>query len=156
MKAQGQIVVEGITFTIFDVPGDGNCMFHALCKDPYFAEKGYEQQRLRNELADKVKELYDRHPRVKQAVHKNDNETYDGTIRTLLMKIRTSTNWCGEFECTFIAMTFPVRVLIFRPDLDPGKYVFSHSSDVGLDIFRCQNLQNRDEKLHNISLMFYF
>jgi hypothetical protein len=156
MKAQGQIVVEGITFTIFDVPGDGNCMFHALCKDPYFAEKGFEQQRLRNELADKVEQLYESHHRVKQSVEENVNECYDGTINKLLRRIRTSTNWCGEYECTFIAMTFPVRVLIYTPSLEPGKYEFRHSSDVGLDIFRCQDLQNRDEQLHIISLMFYY
>ena len=156
MNAQCQIFVQGITFTVFDVPGDGNCMFYALCKDPFFAQKGYDQMRLRRELADKVEELYDREERVKQAVRTKYEQGYDGTIATLLKRIRTSRSWCGEFECNFIATAFPVRVLIFRPSLEAGKYQFGHSSDEGLKIFRCQHLQNKDEELHNITLMFYY
>ena len=151
---EGQIVVEDITFTVFKVPGDGNCMFHAFCKDPYFAQKGYRQQRLRNELALHVEELYHNHSCVQKAVHNNINPPkYDGTIKSLLKRIRL--DWCGQFESTFIALMFPVRVTMVRPDEEPGTYKFGYSSEEQLRICRIGHLKKRDGDLHDVTLMFY-
>ena len=48
------IVVEGEHFFPLNVPCDGNCMFHAICRHHYFVTRDYNAERLRKELVVKV------------------------------------------------------------------------------------------------------
>ena len=153
-KNEGQITVDNITYTIFDVNPDGNCMFHALCQHPYFANRGYNQRRLRNELEPKVKDLYDKHYRVKTAVHGNYDKPYDGTIGRAMDIIRGG--WCGQFECAFIALMFPVRISIITPTIGtPGQYTNIYNSDYCIQNYKIAHLKENHEEPHDITLMFF-
>ena len=152
---EGEIVVHNIPYTVFNVKGDGNCMFHSVCQHPYFAKQGYGQQRLRTELANKVQDLYQEHKCVRKAVHGNKSLIYDGTIADVIRRMRTSTIWCGQYECTFIALIFPIRISIVMPDVEPGTYKIAFISEEALKRLRIDHLKNNDEELHDVTLMFY-
>ena len=146
------IVVEGERFFPLNVPCDGNCMFHAICRHHYFVTRDYNAERLRKELVVKViKEIKNNELMLRKIEDKLKIDSGEN-VEEYLARINVAGVWCGEFEAMLISYFYPVVVKVARPSPKQGVYYHSlYASMMKLPLPELDQNQDRE----NIHILFY-
>lgn len=150
------IVVNGYNYKPFDVPGDGNCMFHSICRHEYFEKSNYDHKRLRKEMVEGCasevnrNQLFRRHLEDK-LLNNRENET----VKHYLHRMGRLGEWAGEFECLLITYLFPeVNILVIRNGRERDSfYVHANSR---LQLFSSKLITKEEKRAdHQICILFH-
>ena len=111
-----QVIIrcKGRYFCPEDVPGDGNCYFRSLCKDPFFSSQNYDHRSLRRELYNRIDsntELKNKLSRFFVHYTTVDNlSDFDEYLNAM----KNYKFWAGGLESMMIFFVFNVNVICLQ------------------------------------------
>ena len=111
-----QVIIrcKGRCFCPEDVPGDGNCYFRSLCKDPFFSSQNYDHRSLRRELYNRIDsntELKNKLSRFFVHYTTVDNlSDFDEYLNAM----ENDKFWAGGLESMMIFFVFNVNVICLQ------------------------------------------